>query len=237
MVSNKISIRPDTWEASTIDNPLVSATNKVPDWYKEISQYIEINNQKGLRIKNGYANTTIKHCVPFLDAITLGYTLVLESDVLVSWEDNNPSFNWKGSQEIITEHSYEQFKGIPIPEGYIPIVLKWDNKHVINTPKGYSCLITHPINRFDLPFQVITGLVDTDVYPLPVKLPFFVKKNWSGVIEKGTPLAQIVPIKREKWSIKKELFNKEKSYKSSETLLSKAQRAYKTFWWVKKEYK
>jgi hypothetical protein len=30
-------------------------------------------------------------------------------------------------------------------------------------------------------------------------MPFFIKEGFSGVIPKGTPFAQLIPVKRENW--------------------------------------
>jgi hypothetical protein len=69
----------------------------------------------------------------------------------------------------------------------------------IQPPKGYGALLTHPINRYDLPFSTTSGYVDFDEYPLPGNVSFHVKDNFEGVIPAGTPLMSIIPIKREAW--------------------------------------
>jgi hypothetical protein len=33
-------------------------------------------------------------------------------------------------------------------------------------------------------------------------IPFFIKEGFSGVIPKGTPIAQVIPFKRESWTSK-----------------------------------
>jgi hypothetical protein len=60
-------------------------------------------------------------------------------------------------------------------------------------------LITHPINRYDLPFTSVSGLADYDVYPLPGNVSFHIKEGFEGTIPAGTPIMQIIPIKREDW--------------------------------------
>ena len=64
----------------------------------------------------------------------------------------------------------------------------------IKLPKDYSLLFLSPINRFDLPFLSITGIVDCDMYTGTVHFPFFIKNSFTGIIEKGTPIVQIIPI-------------------------------------------
>ena len=73
-------------------------------------------------------------------------------------------------------------------------------------PDGYSGLIVHPLNRLDLPFFTISGTVDFDTfyYPKVTNIPFYIKKGFSGIIPKGTPMFQIIPVKREHWESKKE---------------------------------
>ena len=43
-------------------------------------------------------------------------------------------------------------------------MIKFHNLWSIEAPEGYSLLFTHPVNRFDLPFTTLSGLVDCDRY-------------------------------------------------------------------------
>jgi hypothetical protein len=72
------------------------------------------------------------------------------------------------------------------------------------TPPGYSSLITHPLNRHDLPFITLSGLVDTDMTMARGNLPFFLKEGFEGVIPAGTPMFQIIPFKRENWQMEED---------------------------------
>ena len=67
-------------------------------------------------------------------------------------------------------------------------------------PPGYSALYTQPLNRFELPFLTMGGIVDNDKVHLPGTMPFFVLKSFTGVLPAGTPYAQIFPFCREHWS-------------------------------------
>ena len=66
-------------------------------------------------------------------------------------------------------------------------------------PEGYSALYTHPLNRFELPFLTMSGIVDNDHVRLPGTMPFFFLKAVTGIIPAGTPYAQIFPFRREHW--------------------------------------
>jgi hypothetical protein len=60
-------------------------------------------------------------------------------------------------------------------------------------------MISHPANRFDLPFTTLSGIVDSDTALHEGNLPFFIKEGFEGLIPKGTPIFQIIPFKRENW--------------------------------------
>ena len=61
-------------------------------------------------------------------------------------------------------------------------------------------LFTHPLNRFDLPFTTLSGMVDCDLYRDSwIHFPaHWHDMNFSGVLPKGTPIVQCLPVKRGK---------------------------------------
>jgi len=63
-------------------------------------------------------------------------------------------------------------------------------------------LFTHPVNRTDLPFTTLTGLVDCDnFHDTPLNFPArWHDAGFNGVLPKGTPVAQCLPVKREYWT-------------------------------------
>jgi hypothetical protein len=214
---------------------LNSASNHIPSWYKKIPPTF---NGEPFQLIKGTPNTTVKACTPFLDAMTAGYTFYLPADVYVSWLDGVPRLNWKGEREFVTLHNFEQTDNLPIPVGHNKQVFKWQNEYVIETPKGYSLWCTHPVNRFDLPFTVISGFVDTDKYTMSIHFPFFIQEGWTGVIEKGTPVAQVIPVKRDDWILEETpTLEFEELRTRVETYRTRIFRAYKHFFWQKKSYR
>ncbi|MGB6237383.1 MAG: hypothetical protein WBG16_08555, partial [Bradyrhizobium sp.] len=57
---------------------------------------------------------------------------------------------------------------------------------------------THPVNRDDLPFRLITGLVDADLFhDGGINFPaIWLEPDFSGVLPKGTPVAQVFAVPR-----------------------------------------
>jgi hypothetical protein len=206
----------------------------IPEWYQKTVSYITGSKKP---IKNeGNVSFTIKKCLPVFDAITAGYIIVTYCDIYVSKnEDGSMQYDWP-SREPLAFHPIEQAPHHPKQNGfpYPKIINPWS----IKTPKGYSVLVTQPFHR-DAPFTILDGIVDTDKYNSPIHFPFVINDtNWEGLIPAGTPLAQIIPFKRESWNMS--LGDNKDRQKSTEVTtlnLSVFFNRYKSFFWTKKDYK
>jgi hypothetical protein len=159
---------------------------------------------------------------------------ILNDDVLVRWENGFPILNWRTKRDMVSIHDPSQHIDLPVPSGHHEQVFKWESDIKITTPKGYSLLCTNPLNRFDLPFTCISGIVDSDRYPLSIKFPFFIKKDWEGIIEAGTPVIQLIPIKRDNWESEKKDYNKDQELIENQNYFSKINLSYKKQFWNKK---
>lgn len=174
------------------------AVKWMPEWYKNMSG--EILEENGFKLA-GNQHLTVKRCLPFLDAVTGGYVFVLGYDVEV-YRDKNGDTIIDSGHNILESHPSSQFPGMPLGDEYdSSLAPKWINPWMIETPKGYSTVFSHPTNRIDLPFYTIGGVVETDNYDNPVNFPFLLKKNFEGVIPGGTPIVQFHFIKREDWQM------------------------------------
>jgi len=236
-MNKKFLITPMEQEAEHFFN-ITPSSEFIPEWYRKSSSKIVGTNSELSTINPIVTNATYKGCTPFFDAITAGYMVYLTADIEVIKQENNlPYIMWRTQRKIITEHSLDQWRGLPCPEGYSPFVYKWHNQFNIKLPKDYSLLFLSPINRFDLPFLSITGIVDCDTYTGTVHFPFFIKNSFTGIIEKGTPIVQIIPIKREYWKKEHGSYNAKDDILHQEKFLSTIKRSYKNNYWHRKEYK
>lgn len=234
----KIEIIPIKKDISFVIN-IDKATKYIPEWYKKSPQKIKGLEEFSLNPNSPTSTTsTYKKCSPFLDALTNGYIFYLSQDIEITKNnDGNPHIMWRSSiMNPVASHSNPQWEGLEFPENCHNFVFKWENYFVIKTPKNYSTLFTHPFNRFDLPFYTMSGVVDTDKYYGAVNCPFFIKKDFTGVIKAGTPVAQITFFKRNYWfrSIKK--YNENNIKKEDFKFFSNIERSYKNLFWEKKEY-
>lgn len=150
---------------------------------------------------------TVKRCPPFIDAMTCGFLIPLICDLTVengefSWDNDLPPGNSVSyPRSPIGFHDPGQVTGTPLFDAD-RFLFKFHNLWTIEAPDGYSLLFTHPVNRFELPFTTLTGLVDCDRYhDAWIHFPAqWRDADFSGVLPRGTPVAQCFPIKREKWA-------------------------------------
>jgi hypothetical protein len=172
----------------------------LPDWFKAMPQ-------KAFSSVLQTEQMTVKKCPPFIDAMTSGFLVPLIADLRVengtfSWDRDVPSgalMNY--SRSPIDFHDNSQLSGTPFFDED-RFVLKFTNFWTFEVPAGYSLLITHPFNRYDLPFVTLTGLVDADAYRDNfINFPaHWHDLEFTGVLPRGTPVAQCVPMRRDAWT-------------------------------------
>jgi hypothetical protein len=215
------------------------AKNYVPKWYKDDKLFSDGNNDY-LKARKNFADATYKLCVPLVDGITSGYTFVTSCEIVITntKKDNyNPLIEWEVDWQPIDVQKKEVLGGFPIPTGHNPTLFRWGTDWQVITPKGYSLWVTHPVNRYDLPFTTLTAFIDTDMHPSSLVLPFFIKDGFEGSIPAGTPIAQLIPIKRDKWYSKREKFKEGSAFLDRNIMNVNFVRSYKNRFWSKKEYR
>lgn len=233
-VVNVVEFRPWNKTADRIIAPPVPASKMVPDWFKNLPIYTDPDFQECMG-PGGKTNLTMKACMPALDSFMTGYMLTLPCDVIfVDPAKYNNRVIWDVSWQVISSHNSKQVGGMA-PHGYEPHPFKWEGMWEIHMPKGYSFLITHPFYRYELPFITTTAVVDGDNFTRPLNIPFFLKEGFVGTIPKGTPIAQIIPIKREVWHHTVSGYDEDSQY-TLDSLKSSIFRSYKDRWWNKKSY-
>jgi hypothetical protein len=203
----------------------------IPKWYKDIKSQTSTNiafNDQNLVYKNA------KNCVPFLDSISSGYTITLNSDIYVTKQMGQPFFRWQVTPNPMDIRPDDD--SIPVPAGHSSINCIWLIPYSFKLPTGYSALFTHPLNRHDLPFTSLSGIVDLDNGMNGGNFPFFIRDDFEGIIPAGTPIVQIIPFKRESWVSKRD----ETLSKKTKILGIRSLRVFFNFYknnlWHKKSY-
>jgi hypothetical protein len=175
------------------------ASKNIPEWFKKTKPYLNENNTQGVNV-NLQPEESIKKCVPVLDALSSGYIIPTYTDLWIKKDENgNIIYATAGDiniefHPIIQAPYHPKMNHHPYP--------KWNNPWSIKTPKGYSCLFIPPVHGGNKYFTILEGVVDTDIYTAPVLFPFVLNDtNFEGLIPAGTPMVQVIPIKRDNWKM------------------------------------
>ena len=175
----------------------VPAQAGLPDWLRQMAPRVpSALHQRSIR--------SVKQCPPFVDAMAHGFLILLPCEVRVqdgvfSWDWPLPALALQHQPRApLSFHVAEQVAGSPLAQGS-HAVLKFNSFWTIELDPGWSLMVVHPVNRDDLPFRLITGLVDADHFnEVGINFPArWTEPGFSGVLPRGTPVAQCYPVPRE----------------------------------------
>ncbi len=209
------------------------ASEHVPEWYRHSQRF---TNGK-MESSPGGLNKDIKLCVPFLDAMISGYCIELASDIFIERNNNGVGFLSQGEIEVFKMRPKDTASLLPRPSGTDFDMYAWTGIWGTETPKGYSSLFVHPLNRFDLPFITTSGIIDSDKHTTTGEIPFFLKQGFEGIIPAGTPIVQIIPFKREEWVSQKDPYDEAVAERKSFEINKHLVGAYRKLSWQRKSYK
>ncbi|WP_227319796.1 hypothetical protein [Acidisoma silvae] len=173
------------------------ARQALPDWLRTMPRHA-VSDMHGEPVR------TVKHCPPFVDAMSHGFVVPLPCDVTV--RDGQMTWQWDlpglaahhHPKSPISFHHPAQVEGTPLWSAD-QVVVKFNSFWTIELPDGFSLFAMHPANRPDLPFRLLSGLVDADrFHDVGILFPaVWLDPDFSGVLAKGTPIAQCIPVRRE----------------------------------------
>ena len=214
------------------------ARTMLPDWYKETPTHVP-GHENGLITPGSNTTHTIKKCMPVFDALTAGYICVTTVDIQVHTdeESNLPYYTWSWGDSVIEWHPVHQAPSHPHQNGF-PYP-KFMNPWGIKTPPGYSLLVMNPVHYKQEFFTILEGIIDTDSYHTNINFPFVLNNpKFEGIIPAGTPIAQLIPFKRDNWQMEFGGAEERKDLlKNKVTLRSKFVNSYRNQFWHKKSFK
>ncbi len=172
------------------------ARDALPDWLRGMPRHA-FSDLHGEDIR------TVKHCPPFVDAMSLGFVIPLPCDVHVA--EGRLTWNWDipelaartHPRAPMSFHASAQVEGTPFSQAG-PDHRQVQQLLTVELPEGWSLFATHPVNRADLPFRLLSGLVDADrFHDVGILFPAtWLDAGFSGVLPKGMPVAQCLPVPR-----------------------------------------
>ena len=215
------------------------ASRFIPDEYKKMARFDKLD----------MTQHTVKTCMPFLDSLSAGYIIPFDQDYLVhkavSLTKNGKveKTNFCVTPANKEPHDFGYHQAAQLPPKWNEIsggqqAGKFHNKWLIKTPPGYSCLFIKPMNRLEPRFEIISGIVDTDVYVNAINFPFILhKRDEQFLIKKGEPMVQVIPFKRESWKMWAGFYIEKLHSKTLNLLQSEWLDKYKKMFWHKKSFK
>ncbi len=191
----KITFRCDPALFELLPQP-VPAKAALPGWLRQMAPRVPSS-------VHGRPIRTVKQCPPFVDAMTHGFMVLLPCDVRVAdglfeWDWLLPALSLNNHPRApLSFHVPEQIGGSPLALGD-QSAIKFNSFWTIELEPGWSLMAVHPVNRLDLPFRLITGLVDADQFnAVGINFPaLWTDPGFEGVLPKGTPVAQCYPVPR-----------------------------------------
>ena len=228
------------WNPASPDIDLLVARPKpaisyLPEWYRSTSAFY--TKKPEIEASSGRSNKTIRHCMPFLDSLGAGYIQESWQDIYINFKDDE---TYEFSQPT-NPHIFNIRKKSHVDMGpfFHSQEFVFHQPWFPELPKGWSMLYVQPLNRPDLPFHFLSGIVDSDRYSLGEaknNTPFYLKKGFEGIIPAGTPLIQMIPIKRSDWSSSFSGFNEGKQKSINFKINEKFWGGYKKNFWTRKSY-
>ena len=179
--------------------PPVPAKSALPEWFRKLPP---VDKARVSATDNGL---TVKRCMPFLDAMMSGWLIPAAATMRLEIADGGRTVHagWEFDKVMVSNHHAYQVAGNPT-EPRPPC--KLHNYWTIETPPGWSCLFVPPLNRARPVIEILSGVVDTDSYQSLIHFPFVATAaDGVHVVEKGTPLVQVIPFRRDALAVETEV--------------------------------
>ena len=196
MTMMRVQFRCDPTLVDILPRP-VAARAALPEWLRRMPATAPSET-------HGHDVRTVKQCPPFVDAMMHGFVIPLPCEVTVT--DGQLSWDWPLPKLVTKEHTRSpisfhapaQLAGSPLHNASC-VAVKFHCFWTIELEAGWSLFATHPVNRADLPFRTLTGIVDSDSFhDVGIFFPaLWVDPGFAGTLPAGTPVAQCFPVRRE----------------------------------------
>ena len=182
------------------------AINYTPRWYKNIKNEYPIDKERP-KLSKILKPKTVKQCPSFVELFKEGYMLIAPCDYWVSIDKDKiewrtpiqyKTFHQNGE---VNYHGDNQFVDHLPTNSNIKGVFKIILPYGIFGPKGYSIKILPVPYSFNNDYHAVYGIQDLDTtYELNIQMNFTSDKK-EILIQKGEPIALIIPYKREAFEI------------------------------------
>lgn len=188
--------------------PPIKASKLPPEWYKKMKRSNLYDSFASEFDPDNHKMMNAKNCPAINDIINTGIVIPMwattsiksirdtfTNDMITQgWDTRARIATGETIDQHITAHSEEQTKGMKLNKTLGKTILKIKVPYKFIVPEGYNLLFIDPFYHFRQDIRCLPGLIESDKWGF-VTLPFEIL-NDNVNIEAGTPLIQVVPIKR-----------------------------------------
>lgn len=169
----------------------VPAYEEFPEWYENTpgvleDEYVEMPD-----------TTSVKRCMPFLEGMAMGWVLKLPGNLLFEnpSADEGIQIRWDMEFDMVDMSFQSDVMNVTYPDEVV--MLKLTTPWMVSAREGWSLMVRPLPNRVNTPFKCTTGVLNADSFRGYLSgIVRWVDMDFTGVIEKGTPICQLIPIKR-----------------------------------------
>lgn len=176
--------------------PVRPALDFFPPWFKNMPKFTGHGEP---RIED---KGTFKHCPGFTDFYQNAFVVPMWTDLEIEINGSGPNdFRFIASMpdarfEVHPEHQFLKY----VPEAPYDIIFKFLCPWHVRTPPGYSMLQLPMFYNFDSNFEVLPGVIWTDIHHV-INQQVGCKHKGRISFKRGTPLAMYVPYKRDSYKM------------------------------------
>lgn len=196
-----------------------------PKWYQKTDKKTKCPVSNLVGFFNGPATS----CPGITDFLKSGYILPAWTDFLLSYEYGDLNIKWFSGNNPINSGKITNDRINGMSDDILPNYggfFKFETPWMISTPKGYSCMLIHPEWHRENKFRTSFGILHTD-NSIPSTISWFFEVNGNSfreddiisqktVIQKGTPIIQVIPFKRQNFQMELNYLNKNDFFKLEE---------------------
>ena len=181
--------------------PIIPVSEQKYDWVKRAGVQTKERNQ-GQTVKS---RNTLR-CPAIFQFRNMGFLMRAPFDILIKikseteyeWEHGSPQY--EELLKLVSHHDLELMYNFmnSWPKDTMKIILKLNLPWALRIPKGYDVLMIDPFYKDDNRFTVCPGTFESQLGIGQLNVPvMWHSTKGEFLIKAGTPIAQLVPIKRE----------------------------------------
>ena len=170
--------------------------------YPAKKRYHDLVEKFNLNTKINKTETHPKRCPGIMDIIFYGYIVPSWSDILIRVKDENIlDVNFSDQRTSFELWQHEQIANVNKNSNWCPGFIKIASPWQVKTTKNTCAIYDRLPFKNETIFEAASGLLDTHVEHQTHIFLNITKKDGTYLIHAGTPLIQILPIKKSSFSM------------------------------------